>query len=383
MENNKIIYVDHSATTFVKEEVLNEMLPYFINNFGNASSTYSIGRVSKEAIEKSRKKIAKAIGCESCEIYFTSGGSESDNMIISGIASKYKDKGRHIITSKIEHSAVLNTCKSLEDKGFRVTYLDVDKLGRINLENLEKEICKDTILISIMYANNEIGTIQDIDKIAQIAKKHSVFFHTDAVQAIGHIDINVEKTGIDAMSISAHKFYGPKGIGVAYINKNIEFENLIYGGHQEQSKRAGTENVAGIVGMGKAIEIATGNICINRNKLLNLRDIFISNLYPIYNKIFINGDMVNRLPGNINMCINGIDCQTMLLLLDMNNICASSGSACNSSCSSPSHVLKSIGVSDDLINNSLRITLGEENTKDEVIYVAKTICDITLNKLKK
>lgn len=381
MENNKIIYVDHSATTYVKEEVLNEMLPYFTKNFGNASSTYSIGRISKEAVEKSREKIAKAVGANPSGIYFTSGGSESDNMIISGIASKYKYKGNHIITSKIEHSAVLNTCKSLEEKGYRISYLDVDKLGRINLENLENEICSDTILISIMFANNEIGTIQEIEKISEIAKKHNVFFHTDAVQAIGHLNINVEKMGIDAMSISAHKFYGPKGVGVAYINNNIEFDNLIYGGHQERSKRAGTENVAGIVGMAKAIEIANEKIDVNREKLINLRNNFISNLSPIYNKIIINGDMENRLPGNINMCVEGIDCQTMLLLLDMNNICASSGSACNSSCLTPSHVLQAIKVPDKLINNSLRITLGEENTIDEVIYVAKTICDITLNKL--
>lgn len=382
MENNKIIYVDHSATTFVKEEVLREMLPYFKDSFGNPSSIYNIGRKNKEAIEKTRIRVSNQLGSKQNEIYFTSGGSESDNMIISGIVNAYKNKGGHIITSKIEHHAVLNTCKNLENNGFKVTYLNVDESGIIKLDELENAIREDTILISIMFVNNEIGTMQPIEKIANIAHKYGIFFHTDAVQAIGHININVNDMGIDALSLSAHKFYGPKGVGAAYIKENIEFENLIFGGHQEFTKRAGTENVAGIVGLGKAIEIANKNIDINRNKLLNLRKYFLTNLKPIYNKIRINGDMENRLPGNINMCINGIDSESMLIMLDMKNICASSGSACNSGCLNPSHVLQAINVPKEIINNSLRITFGEENTLEEAKYIADTICDIVLN-LKK
>ena len=378
MESNKIIYVDHSATTFVKDEVLKEMLPYFKDSFGNPSSVYSIGRKNKEAIEKSRVKVSKVLGCKSNEIYFTSGGSESDNMIVSGIANKYKNKGRHIITSKIEHHAILNTCLNLEKNGFKVTYLNVDESGIVKLDELENAIREDTILISIMFANNEIGTIEPIEKIANIAHRHGIFFHTDAVQAIGHVNINVDNMGIDALSLSAHKFYGPKGVGVAYIKEDIEFENLIFGGHQEFSKRAGTENVAAIVGLGKAIEIANLNMDINREKMLSLREYFLTNLKPIYNRIRVNGDMVNRLPGNINMCIKGIDSESMLLMLDMKNICASSGSACNSSCLESSHVLKAINVPENIIKNSLRITLGEENTFEEVKYVAECICDIVL-----
>ena len=378
MESNKIIYVDHSATTFVKEDVLKEMLPYFKDSFGNPSSVYKIGRKNKEAIEKSRVKVSNVLGCKSNEIYFTSGGSESDNMIVSGIANKYKNKGRHIITSKIEHHAILNTCLNLEKNGFKVTYLNVDESGIVKLDELENAIREDTILISIMFANNEIGTIEPIEKIANIAHRHGIFFHTDAVQAIGHVNINVDNMGIDALSLSAHKFYGPKGVGVAYIKEDIEFDNLIFGGHQEFSKRAGTENVAAIVGLGKAIEIANLNIDINREKMLSLREYFLANLKPIYNRIRINGDMENRLPGNINMCIKGIDSESMLLMLDMKNICASSGSACNSSCVESSHVLKAINVPENIIKNSLRITLGEENTFEEVKYVAECICDIVL-----
>lgn len=382
MEKKRVIYVDHSATTFVKKEVIDEMIPYFKDNFGNASSTYSIGRKSKDAIDVARKKVSNAICCNEEEIYFTSGGSEADNMIISGISLANKNKGNHIITSKIEHNAVINTCRNLEKKGFRVTYLNVDELGQVNINELENSICDETILISIMYANNEIGTIEPIEKIANIANKHNVLFHTDAVQAIGNINIDVKISGIDALSMSAHKFYGPKGVGCAYIKEGVEFDNLIFGGHQEFSKRAGTENVAGIVGMGKAIEIANNNIFQNREKLLHLRNTFISNLKPIYNKIRINGDMENRLPGNVNMCIEGIDCQTMLMLLDMEKICASSGSACNSSCLIPSHVLKAINVPDNLINNSLRLTFGEENTIEDVEYISKIICNIVKNKGK-
>ena len=378
MENDKIIYVDHSATTFVKEEVLNEMLPYFKDNFGNPSSIYNIGRKSKEAIEKSRESVSKVLNCNLEEVFFTSGGSESDNMIISGISNRYKYKGKHIITSKIEHNAVLNTCKNLEKNGFEVTYLNVDESGIVKLDELENAIKEDTILISIMYANNEIGTIQPIKKIGEIAHKNKIFFHTDAVQAIGHEYINVKEMQIDALSLSAHKFYGPKGVGVSYIKEEIDFENLIFGGHQEFSKRAGTENVAGIVGLGKAIEITNKNINDNKEKLLRLRKKFLDNLKPIYNRIRINGDIEKRLPGNVNMCISGVDSETLLIMLNMKNICASSGSACNSGCLNPSHVLQAINVPENIINNSLRITFGEENTLEEAKYIADTICDIVL-----
>lgn len=375
----KIIYVDHSATTPVKKEVLDEMLPYFSIDFGNASSNYSIGRVSKAGIQKARSQVAKAINASKDEIYFTSGGSEADNMIIKGIARANRDKGMHIITTKIEHLAVLNTCKTLEKEGFEITYLDVDQSGKISLDELKKSIREDTILISIMYANNEIGTIEPINEIGQIAKEHGVFFHTDAVQAVGNIDIDVKNSNIDALSMSAHKFYGPKGIGAAYIKEGIKFDALIDGGHQEKSLRAGTENVAAIVGMGKAIEIATTNISDRANYIRNLRDHFINRVKMMCPGIRLNGDIIDRLPGNINISIPNVNSLNVLLMFDMNGICASSGSACNSSESSPSHVLEAIGLPNIYSKCSIRITLGEENTLDEIEY----ILNIILNVVKK
>lgn len=378
----KIIYADHSATTFVKDEVLKEMLPYFCKNYGNPSSVYSIGRTSKKAIEKARKKVAKAIGAHENEIYFTAGGSESDNMIIKGIARANKNKGKHIITSKIEHLAVLNTCKQLEEEGFEVTYLDVNETGIISIDELKKNIRADTILISIMFANNEIGTIEPIEEIGKVAKETGIIFHTDAVQAIGNMKIDVNELNIDALSLSAHKFYGPKGIGAAYIKQNVRFKSFINGGHQECSKRAGTENVAGIVGLGKAIEIATTNISDHTEKIVDLRDTLIKDIEKNIKDAKLNGDRIQRLCGNVNFSIKGVDSESLILMLDMEGICASSGSACTSGILSPSHVLTAIGVDDDMATSSVRFTLGYENTLDDINTISNTLINI-VDKLRK
>lgn len=373
----KIIYADHSATTYVKTEVLEEMLPYFTSKFGNASSMYSIGRTSREAVDKSRCQVANCIGCRSDEVYFTAGGSESDNMILLGIARANKQKGKHIITTKIEHLAILNTCKQLEQEGFEVTYINVGHDGIISLQELKNEIRDDTILISVMYANNEVGTIQPIKQIGDIAKEKGIYFHTDAVQAIGNVHIDVQELNIDALSLSAHKFYGPKGIGAAYIKRGIELEPLINGGHQEKCKRAGTENVAGIVGLGKAITIATNNIDEYNNKLLLLRNSFLKNVTQNIPNVVINGDIINRLPGNANITIKGTDGESMLLMLDMHGICASSGSACNTGNVTPSHVLSAMGLSNEDANSTLRFTFGEENTKTDIDAITTTLTEIT------
>ena len=378
----KIIYADHSATTYVKDEVLKEMLPYFTLNYGNPSSAYSIGRVSKEAVEKARIKVAKAIGAESNEIYFTAGGSESDNMIIKGIARANKSKGKHIITTKIEHLAVLNTCRELEEEGFEVTYLDVDDKGFINLDELKRNIRSDTILISVMFANNEIGTIEPIHEIGKIAKDIGIIFHTDAVQAVGNVDIDVKKLNIDALSLSAHKFYGPKGVGAAYISGFVKFEPVINGGHQECSKRAGTENVPGIVGLGKAIEIATSNV-INHNRKISLfRDELIEKIEKNIDRVYLNGSRDKRLCSNVNFCIDGIDSESLVLMLDMNGICASSGSACTAGILAPSHVLIAIGRKDTIATSSIRFTLGEENTSEDVKVIYNVLKDV-VTKLRK
>ena len=378
MEN---VYFDNSATTRIDEEVLREMMPFFKENYGNASSIYKLGRTSKKAIEESREKIAKAINANPEDIYFTAGGSESDNTIIKGIAHFNKNKGNHIITSKIEHPAVLETCKQLEQEGFEVTYINVDNNGIIDLEELKKSIRENTILISIMFANNEIGTIQPIKEIGEIAKKHKIVFHTDAVQAIGSIPIDVKELNIDSLSMSAHKFYGPKGIGVLYARNGIKFRKLIAGGHQEKDKRAGTENVAGIVGMGKAIEIATNNIADHNKKIQELRDYYISEIKEKIPNIKINGDLEKRLPGNANISFESIKGDSLLFNLDLKGICASSGSACTSGSIDPSHVLKAINVPESFLNNSLRISIGKYNTKEEVDYLIKNLIEI-VNRLR-
>ncbi len=368
-----LLYFDHAATTPVKQEVLNEMLPYFSNNFGNASSIYSIGRRSKKALDTARTRTAKAIGCNEKEVYFTSCGSESDNLAIKGIAFANSEKGKHIITSKIEHPAVLNTCRTLEKSGFEVTYLNVDENGFVDLQELKDSIRDDTILITIMFANNEIGTIQPIKEIAEIAKNANVIFHTDCVQAVGNVKINVEEMGIDLLSMSAHKFYGPKGVGALYVRSGIEFDKIQDGGHQEKDKRAGTENVAGIVGLGKAIELADYNLENYNSKLLKLRNYFIREITTKYENVKINGDLKQRLPGNINVSFPGIDGEELLLKLDGYGICASAGSACSSGSSEPSHVLTAIGLDREHIGGSLRITFGEHNTIDDVRYLVETI----------
>lgn len=378
MEN---VYFDNSATTRIDEEVLREMMPFFKENYGNASSIYKLGRTSKKAIEESREKIAKAINANPEDIYFTAGGSESDNTIIKGIAHFNKNKGNHIVTSKIEHPAVLETCKQLEQEGFEVTYINVNNNGIIDLEELKKSITENTILISIMFANNEIGTIQPIKEIGEIARKHKIVFHTDAVQAIGSVPIDVKKLNIDSLSMSAHKFYGPKGIGALYVKNGIKFRKLIAGGHQEKDKRAGTENVAGIVGMGKAIEIATNNIAGHNEKIQKLRDYYISEIKEKIPNIKINGDLEKRLPGNANISFESIKGDSLLFNLDLKGICASSGSACSSGSIDPSHVLKAIKAPENFLNNSLRISIGKYNTKEEVDYLIKNLIEV-VNRLR-
>lgn len=376
----KIRYFDHAATTAVAEEVKDEMLPYFTENYGNASALYDLGKKSKEAINISRGRVARAINAKPNEIYFTSCGTESDNLILKGIAKAYRNKGNHIITSKIEHPAILNSCRSLEKEGVRVTYLNVDKNGFVDLRELEKAINKDTILISIMMANNEIGTIEPVQEIAEIAHINNVIFHTDAVQAIGNIKIDVKKLGIDAISMSAHKFYGPKGVGVLYVDENINFVPIQNGGHQEDDKRAGTENVAGIVGLGKAIEIANQGIEEYNNKLLNLRNYFLERIRVIpYTKI--NGDLDKRLSGNINISFLGVDNRDIMKELNKKGICVSAGSACSSGFIRTSHVLSAIGLSEGIARGTIRITFGRENTKEDIDYLVDTL-EETIKKLR-
>lgn len=378
----KIRYFDHAATTAVKEEVLKEMIPYYCIEYGNASSLYSIGRKSRKILENSREKVARVLNCKPKEIYFTSCGSESDNLAIKGIARKHKNKGKHIVTTKIEHPAVLNTCKSLEKDGFTVTYLGVDKDGFISLEELKNSIREDTILISIMFANNEIGTIEPIKEIGRIAKEKGVIFHTDCVQAVGNVKIDVKELGIDLLSLSSHKFYGPKGVGAIYINENVEFEKIQDGGHQEKNKRAGTENIAGIVGLAKAIELADKNLEKYNNKLINLRDFYFDEITKNIPNVKINGSKEKRLPGNANVSFKNINGEQLLLELDSLGICASSGSACTSGQNEPSHVLTAIGLNAEYIQGSLRTTFGEENTKEDVEFLIKSIIEIT-NKIRK
>lgn len=378
----KIRYFDHAATTATKEEVLKEMLPYFTLNYGNASSIYSIGRKSKKAVEESRHKVAYAIGTEAKEIYFTSCGSESDNLAIKGVAFANKEKGNHIITTKIEHPAVLHTCQHLEREGFRVTYLNVDNEGLINLKELEESITPQTILISVMFANNEIGTIQPIKEIGEIAKRYNIYFHTDAVQAIGNVRINVNELNIDLLSMSAHKFYGPKGMGALYVRSGVKFEKIQDGGHQERNMRAGTENVAGIVGLGKAIELAYENFDEYNKKLTDLRDYYFSQVEEKIPDIKINGHRTKRLPGNANISFEFIEGESLLLYLDARGICASSGSACTSGSLDPSHVLLAIGLPHEIAHGSLRVTFGDDNSKDDVDFLVDTLVEVVA-KLRK
>ena len=368
-----IKYFDHAATTAVAPEVLHEMIPYFSKNYGNASSMYEIARISKRAMNEARAKIAHAIGASPKEIYFTSCGIESVNLAIKGIAYANKEKGKHIITSKIEHNAVLNSCERLEEQGFEITYLNVDQNGFVNLEELKNAIREDTILITIMFANNEVGTIEPVEKIAEIAKNNNIIFHTDAVQAIGNVRIDVRKMGIDALSMSAHKFYGPKGIGALYVRDDVNFQRIQDGGHQERDKRAGTENVAEIVGMGKAIEMSYKNFDEHCNYLRDLRDYYIAKVEREIPNAKLNGDREKRLPGNANFSFEGLNGEKILFTLDLHGICASAGSACATGSLLPSHVLSAMGVPEIFASGTLRTTFGMENTKEDIDYLVECL----------
>ena len=371
------IYFDNAATTPIKTEVLNEMIPYLTKEYGNASSLYTIGRNAKRAIENARKQVAELINCKPNEIFFTGSGSESDNTAIKGYAYANKEKGNHIITSKIEHPAVIETCKNLEKHGYEVSYIDVDEEGILKLDELEKNIKNTTILISIMFANNEIGTIQPIEEISKIAHSRNITFHTDAVQALGNTLIDVERQKIDMLSLSGHKINAPKGIGALYIKDGIEVEKFINGGHQEKDKRAGTENVAGIVGLGKACQIANRNIEKHIKYLKKLRDYYIDSLKKEFSeKIRINGSMEKRLPGNANISFKNEDSSKIIYKLDEKGICVSSGSACSSGNTEPSHVLKAIAVPEEYINCAIRTTFGDNNTFEQIDYLIRFLKNI-------
>lgn len=371
-----IIYLDNSATTPIKSEVLQEMMPYLTTEYGNASSLYSVGRSAKRAIEKSRNRVAELLNCNHNEIYFTGGGSESDNIALKGFAYANKEKGNHIITSKIEHPAILETCKTLERQGFEVSYINVNEDGIIDVEELRKSIKTNTILISVMTANNEVGTVQPIEEIAKIAHDNNIVFHTDAVQAIGNVRIDVEKMKIDMLSLSSHKINGPKGVGALYIKNGIEVEKFINGGHQEKDRRAGTENVAGIVGIGKAAEIARKNMETHIRNLSKIRDYYIKKVQKEIPNIRINGSMENRLPGNANISFKGINASELIFKLDERGICVSSGSACSSGNTNPSHVLTAMNVPEVYLNSAIRTTFGDNNTFEQVDYVVKILKQI-------
>lgn len=370
------IYLDNAATTRTAPEVVEAMLPYFTEFYGNASTVYALGDESKKAVTKARDIIADALHTNASDIYFTAGGSESDNWALKATAEAYKEKGNHIITSKIEHHAILHTCEWLEKQGFEITYLDVDENGLISIEALEAAIRPTTILISIMFANNEIGTIEPIEAIGEIAQKHGILFHTDAVQAFGQVPIDVDKLHIDMLSTSGHKLNGPKGIGFLYIRKGVKIRSLIHGGAQERKRRAGTENVPGIVGFGKAVELAVTTMVERTNKERELRDYMIARIEKEIPYAKLNGDRVQRLPNNVNFCFRFIEGESMLIMLDMRGICASSGSACTSGSLDPSHVLLAIGLPHEIAHGSLRLTLGADTTKEQIDTTIDAIREI-------
>lgn len=370
---NKPIYFDNAATTPVRKEVLDEMLPYFMDLYGNPSSVYKVARDTKKGLEEARNRVAKAIGSTNTEIFFTSGGTESDNWAIKGVCESYKEKGNHVITSVIEHHAVLHTCEYLAKNGFEVTYLKVNEDGLIDLEELKKAIRPTTILISIMFANNEIGTIQPIKEIGEIAKENKILFHTDAVQAIGHVEIDVNELNIDLLSLSGHKIYGPKGIGALYIRKGVKIKPLFHGGAQERNRRAGTENVPAIVGLGKAIELISEEMKYDNKRIMKLRDALIEGVLEAIPYARLNGSLTNRLPGNVNISFEFIEGESLLLLLDMQSVFASSGSACTSGSLDPSHVLLSIGLPHEKAHGSLRMSLGKDNTMEEILKVIEIL----------
>lgn len=370
---NRLIYVDNSATTPISKEVLDAMMPWLTEGYGNASSIYSKGREAGWALKGAREKIAEILGAQPNEIYFTSGGSESDNWAIKGAAATMAKRGKkHIITSAFEHHAVLHSCAALEKQGFEVTYVPVHENGIVRVEDIEAAIRPDTGLVTIMYANNEIGTIQPIKEIGELCRKHKIWFHTDAVQAFGHVPINVEEQNIDMLSISGHKIHAQKGVGLLYVKKGVVLPNLIDGGAQERGKRAGTENIAGIVGLAKAMEIASQNIEQRGERTKVLRDKLIDNILKI-ERTRLNGDREQRLPGNVNISIEGIEGESLLLSLDMYGICASSGSACTSGSLDPSHVLLAIGLCHEVAHGSLRISLSDENTMEDVDKIIEVL----------
>lgn len=370
------IYVDNAATTKVAPEVLEAMLPYFTQDYGNPSSIYAEGRKAKSAIEHAREQVAAAIGADPKEIYFTGSGSEADNWAIRSTARALKSKGNHIITSAVEHHAVLHTCKDLESQGYEVTYLPVDKYGMVSPDDVKSAIKDTTVLISIMLANNEIGTIMPIAEIGEIAKAAGIVFHTDAVQAIGNIPVDVNAMNVDMLSLTGHKFHGPKGSGALYVRNGVKLMSFITGGAQERMRRAGTENVPGIVGLGKAIELATANIPEKQEKLTALRDAYIKKVLETIPYSHLNGHPTKRLPGNANISFEFIEGEGMLLCLDMKGISASSGSACTSGSLDPSHVLLAIGLKHEEAHGSLRVSFGEDNTADDVNYIADSLKEI-------
>ncbi|HKM38756.1 MAG TPA: cysteine desulfurase NifS, partial [bacterium] len=370
------VYLDHAATTAMHPKVLEAMLPYLQNKFGNPSSIYSWGQEAKAAIEKARAQVAALIGAEPCEIVFTGSGTEADNFALNGIASALAGQGRHIITTSIEHHAVLHTAEELERRGFQITYLPVDSDGLIDPDLVQRHLTAKTILISIMFANNEIGTIQPIDTVARIAKQHDVLFHTDAVQAIGNIPVDVDKIGVDLLSLSGHKIYGPKGIGALYVRRGTKIRPIIYGGAQERRLRAGTENVSGIVGLGKAAELAQAELPQRAAHLVELRDYLIDNVLASISNVRLNGHRTMRLPGNVNFSFEFIEGESLLLSLDLAGVAASSGSACTSASLDPSHVLMAIGLPHEIAHGSLRLTLGCDNTKKDIDYVLSVLPDI-------
>lgn len=364
---DKKIYMDYAATTFLRKEVLNEMYPYLSEHYGNPSGIHEFSRITKNGIEKSRELISEVLKCKKKEIFFTSGGTESNNWAIKGVAFSNRKKGNHIITTKIEHHSVLYTCKYLEGQGFKVTYLDVNSDGLVDIELLKNSITDKTILVTIAFANNEIGTIQNIEKISEICNENDVIFHTDAIQAIGRVDISLDKYKfVNLLSISGHKIYGPKGIGLLYIKEGTNIENYIHGGGQEKGRRSGTENVYGIIGLGKAIELACKEVDDEGKRLILLRDYMIDRILKEISKSKINGSLERRLNNNVNVCFEGIEDEGILLSLDLKGICVSSGSSCNSGSVNSSHVLQGIGLSPSEAQGSVRFTLGKNTTKEEI-----------------
>ncbi|RJP19166.1 MAG: cysteine desulfurase NifS [Candidatus Abyssobacteria bacterium SURF_5] len=372
----KRIYLDHNATAPINPDVLKAMLPFFDQYFGNPSSVHSFGREANEAVTKAREQVATLIGVEPAQIVFTSGGTESDNFAIKGIAYANERKGKHIITSQIEHPAVLSTCKFLEKRGFEVTYLKVDKYGKVDLDQLRDSIRDDTTLISIMHGNNEIGTIQDIDQIGKIAAEKGIYYHTDAVQTCGKIPVDVSTSNVTLLSMSGHKIYGPKGVGALFIKKGTRILPQQHGGHHESNRRAGTENVPGIVGLGKACQLAQKSMTGNYRKLVDLRDRLQNELSARIEDTIVNGHPTDRLPNTLNMCFRYVEGESMIMMLDMKGVAVSSGSACTSGSLDPSHVLLAIGLSHEIAHGSLRFSLGVENTREDIDYVAEVLPEI-------